>query len=99
MLVTFSTNSYADITLFGDVALTLLKMMGHSATVPGAILTADIPCVLHRYSRLTGLPLVLLPSHQEDRFSCSVLKPVLCSCPLYAGCRPARYPVDVGTYP
>ena len=48
MLVTFSTNTYADITLFGDVALTLLKMMGHSASVPGAILAADVPAALSR---------------------------------------------------
>ena len=46
MLVTFTTEAYADITLFGDVALTLLKMMGHSATVPGAILAADVPAAL-----------------------------------------------------
>ena len=51
MLVTFSTNAYADITMFGDVALTLLKMMGHSSTVPSAILAADVPVVL---SRLTA---------------------------------------------
>ena len=42
MLVTFSTDTYPNITLFGDVALTLLKMMGHSTTVPGAILAADV---------------------------------------------------------
>ena len=48
MLVTFTTQAYADITLFGDVALTLLKMMGHSATVPGAILAADVPAVLNQ---------------------------------------------------
>ena len=48
MLVTFSTNAYSDITLFGDVALTLLKMMGHSATVPGAILSDDVPEALRR---------------------------------------------------
>ena len=46
MLVTFTTKAYADITMFGDVALALLKMMGHSATVPGAILAADIPRAL-----------------------------------------------------
>ena len=46
MLVTFSTNAYSDITLFGDIALTLLKMMGHSATIPGAILAADVPVAL-----------------------------------------------------
>ena len=51
MLVTFTTDAYADITMFGDVALTMLKMMGHSATVPGAILAADVPEAL---SRLTA---------------------------------------------
>ena len=51
MLVTFSTNAYSDITLFGDFALSLLKMMGHSATIPGAILAADVPVAL---SRLTS---------------------------------------------
>ena len=48
MLVTFTTDAYADITMFGDVALTMLKMMGHSKTVPGAILAADIPMALNR---------------------------------------------------
>lgn len=51
MLVTFSTDAYADITMFGDVALALLKMMGHSGTVPSAILAADVPAAL---SRLTA---------------------------------------------
>ena len=48
MLVTFTTKAYADITLFGDVALAMLKMMGHSASVPGAILAADVPAALNR---------------------------------------------------
>ncbi|GAB6140560.1 DUF1840 domain-containing protein [Methylosoma difficile] len=48
MLVTFSTRGYSDITLFGDIALTLLKMMGHSGNVPGAILAADVPAALNR---------------------------------------------------
>jgi len=51
MLVTFTTKAYADITMFGDVALVLLKMMGHSGTVPSAIMAADIPAAL---SRLTA---------------------------------------------
>lgn len=49
------------------------------------------PCALHWYSRLVGFPLELLPYHQNNRFSCSVLKLVLGSCPLYAGCRFACY--------
>ena len=50
MLVTFTTDAYADITMFGDVALAMLKMMGHSGTVPGAILAADVPAALSRLS-------------------------------------------------
>lgn len=38
MLVTFRSSSYADITMFGDVATKLLKMMDQSGEVPGAIL-------------------------------------------------------------
>ncbi len=32
--------------MFGDVAVSLLKMMGHSGTVPSALLAADIPAAL-----------------------------------------------------
>lgn len=48
MIVTFTTRSYADITMFGDIALALLKMMGHSPKVPGAILAAGVPAALDR---------------------------------------------------
>lgn len=48
MLVTFSTPAYADITMFGDVAVHMLKLMGHSETVPGAILAEDVQASLER---------------------------------------------------
>jgi hypothetical protein len=48
MLVTFQCRSYADITMFGDVAVHLLHLMGHSGTVPGAIQAEDIPAALVR---------------------------------------------------
>jgi hypothetical protein len=51
MLVTFTTDAYGSITMFGDVALAMLKMMGHGTTVPGAILAADVPVAL---SKLTA---------------------------------------------
>ena len=51
MLITFKTDAYADIIMFGDVARQLLKMMGHSGTVPGAILADDIPSALERLKR------------------------------------------------
>jgi len=34
--------------MFGDVAVTVLKMMGHSGTVPSALLAADIPPALQK---------------------------------------------------
>jgi hypothetical protein len=48
MLVTFSCPAYADITMFGDVAVRLLKLMGHSGTVPGAPLAEDVQAALER---------------------------------------------------
>jgi hypothetical protein len=48
MLVTFSCPAYSNITMFGDVAIRLLKMMGHSGTVPSALLAEDVPAALQR---------------------------------------------------
>ena len=48
MFVTFSTDAYTDIMMFKEDALALLKMMGHSETVPGAILAADVPAALEK---------------------------------------------------
>jgi hypothetical protein len=48
MLVTFRTKAHADITMFGDVAVALLKLAGMSGTVPTAILAPDIPDVLSK---------------------------------------------------
>jgi hypothetical protein len=46
MLVTFNSKAWSSVTLFGDVAVTLLKMMGHSGTVPGALRAAEIPAAI-----------------------------------------------------
>jgi Domain of unknown function (DUF1840) len=46
MLVTFSCPAYASITMFGEVAVQLLKRMGHSGTVPGALLAVDVQAAL-----------------------------------------------------
>ena len=51
MLITFRSQAYADITMFGDVAVSLLQMMGHSGAVPGAILAEDIPAALERLKK------------------------------------------------
>lgn len=66
MLVTFTTEAHADITMFGDVALTLLKMMGHSATVPGAILAADVPAALSRLTAAIDVAKASPPVEDKD---------------------------------
>jgi len=66
MLVTFTTKTYADITMFGDVAKDLLKKMGHSTTVPGAILAADVPAALGRLKTAIDAEKALPPDSDTD---------------------------------
>ena len=47
MLVRFDSE-VGSVTMFGDIAVTVLKMMGHSGTVPSALLAADIPAALQQ---------------------------------------------------
>jgi hypothetical protein len=47
MLVRFDSRA-GSITMFGEVAVKLLRMMGQSGELPGAILAADIPPALER---------------------------------------------------
>jgi hypothetical protein len=50
MLVKFDSK-VGGLTMFGDVAVTLLKAAGNSGTVPGALLAKDIPPALGRLRR------------------------------------------------
>lgn len=50
MLVTFES-SVGRVTLFGDVAVQLLRMMGHSGTIPSALLAGDVSDALARLQR------------------------------------------------
>ncbi|NKN31967.1 DUF1840 domain-containing protein [Marichromatium bheemlicum] len=69
MLVHFQTSAYATITMFGEVAVPLIKLMGHSGSVPGALLAADVPQALERLrTAVTDHPGLTLdaPHHGED---------------------------------
>ena len=48
MLVVFTSEAHGDFIMFGDVATRLLKMMGHSGTVPGALSADEVPAALVR---------------------------------------------------
>lgn len=77
MLVTFRTPAYADITMFGDVALALIEYMGHSPTVPGALASEDVPEALqhlrHAVEAKGGEALPAIPEDdsrsREERIS------------------------------
>ncbi|TXI19904.1 MAG: DUF1840 domain-containing protein [Nitrosomonas sp.] len=67
MLVTFSTDAHADIIMFGEVALTMIKMMGHSKTVPGAILAKDVPEALNRLKAAMAAEADLPVEHEGQK--------------------------------
>ncbi|MDD2719962.1 MAG: DUF1840 domain-containing protein [Gallionella sp.] len=48
MLVTFKTDFHANILMFGDDARAMLKVIGHSGTIPSAILAEDVPAARDR---------------------------------------------------
>ncbi len=65
MLVTFKTD-VGNITMFGDVALHMIKMMGHSETIPGAILAEDLPLALSQLKAALAKEEVPPPTDNED---------------------------------
>ncbi len=48
MLVRFHSKAAAGVTMFGEVAVALLRMMGMSGVIPGAVKAADVPGALRR---------------------------------------------------
>jgi hypothetical protein len=53
MLVRFDSKA-GSITMFGDVGTKLLRMMGQSGSIPGAILAQDIPPAVQRLRQALG---------------------------------------------
>ena len=48
MLIRFSSVETQSITMFGDIAMKLIKMLGASGAIPGAIGAEDIPAAVQR---------------------------------------------------
>ncbi len=48
MLIAFRTKASSNILMFGDAATALLKLMGQTGAVPGALVAADVPAALAR---------------------------------------------------
>lgn len=69
MLVKFQSD-VGTLTMFGDVAVPLLKLMGHSGTVPSAILPEDIPAAVARLKDAVAAgPDAGSPTGEKDRDS------------------------------
>jgi hypothetical protein len=66
-LVNFHSRATGDFTMFEAVAVSLLKKMGHSGTVPSAILPEDIPQALQRLqTTLAGEPATVEDEQGEE---------------------------------
>ncbi len=72
MLVTFKTDAYANITMFGADALSMLKIMGHSGTIPSAILAEDVPAALGRLVAAIDAAKAEQPAQEKDADSSAV---------------------------
>jgi len=73
MLVKFSTR-FGQLLMLGEPAVALVKLGGHSGTVPSAVLAADLPAFLQRLreglevhgDELSPPPLPREPAQDED---------------------------------
>jgi hypothetical protein len=67
MLISFDTPAYSRVTMFGEIALKLLELMGMSGTVPGALRPEDIPAALTKLKEgLKILPADVAPQAGGD---------------------------------
>lgn len=66
MFITFRSDAYEDITYFNDVGKKLLALMGHSATVPGALTSDQVPDALNSLQRGLELEKSNLPPAKLD---------------------------------
>lgn len=69
MLVTFRTKAWSSITVFGDVAQTLLTMAGHGGTIPGAFAADDVAAAHARLRQamISAKMLALSAPRKRDR--------------------------------
>ena len=64
MLVKFKSAS-GDIVMFGDVAKDLLKLMGQSGALPGALVAQDVPAALERLKVATAGRAAAAATHES----------------------------------
>ncbi len=68
MLVTFSCQAYANVTFFGDVGQSLIKLMGYSPTASGAIPADSIPMALERLKKTAAVSGTEMKTNRDSDF-------------------------------
>lgn len=74
MLVTFKTDFHANILMFGGDALAMLKVIGHSGTIPGAILAEDVPTARDRLAAAVEAQKAASAAQEQDDNAVSFVK-------------------------
>jgi hypothetical protein len=70
MLVRFHSKASGSVTMFGDIAAELLRLMGMSGMVPGAVLARDVSEALRRLAQAVASAegdRIAQPARQKDR--------------------------------
>ncbi|PSW59487.1 DUF1840 domain-containing protein [Photobacterium kishitanii] len=67
MLVTFSSKDHGNITMFGDMAQSLITMMGFTTKIPGAIRAEDVASALVNLEKNIELAQQQQISHQDKQ--------------------------------
>lgn len=67
MLVTFSSKAYGNVTMFGDIAQSLITMMEFTTKVPGAIRAEDVASALANLEKNIALVKQQQISHQDTQ--------------------------------
>lgn len=105
MLVKFESPAHADIVMFGDIAIILLRLMGNSGKIPGALMPEDIPEALNNLKAAVAAnptrPLnpQLDNDRDQDQPSVSLSQRALPLIPLAGDRTGARRPCDLGIRP
>ncbi len=73
MLITFKSEAFANITMFGEAGLKMLEMMDFGNSVPGAIRAGDVPAARDNLKRA----LAQLPEQNEPAFDPDDGQPVV----------------------
>lgn len=76
MPITFKSKHAPDILMFESIALQLIKAMGYSGAVPGAVAAEDVSVALQRLEQKLSAPDALLENDEDAQTNEDLEQPV-----------------------